>query len=37
MIGILGMYICSAATPPGPSAHGMRGANAAKAALVHLN
>ena len=27
------MYICSAATPPGPGAHGMCGANAADAAL----
>jgi phytoene dehydrogenase-like protein len=30
------MYICSAATPPGPGAHGMCGANAAKLALAHL-
>ena len=35
-IGIPGMYICSAATPPGPGAHGMCGANAAKLALSHL-
>ncbi|MFE2999610.1 phytoene desaturase family protein [Nocardia sp. NPDC059246] len=35
-IGIPGMYICSAATPPGPGAHGMCGANAAEAALAHL-
>ena len=28
-IGMPGMYICSAATPPGPGAHGMCGANAA--------
>jgi phytoene dehydrogenase-like protein len=34
--GVPGMYICSAATPPGPGAHGMCGANAAKAALHHL-
>jgi phytoene dehydrogenase-like protein len=36
-VGIPGMYICSAATPPGPGAHGMCGANAAQAALRHLN
>jgi phytoene dehydrogenase-like protein len=30
------MYICSAATPPGPGAHGMCGANAAQAALHYL-
>lgn len=35
-IGIPGMYICSAATPPGPGAHGMGGANAAAVALAHL-
>lgn len=34
--GIPGMYICSAATPPGPGAHGMCGANAAEAALRRL-
>ncbi len=35
-IGIPGMYICSAATPPGPGAHGMCGANAAGSALAYL-
>lgn len=35
-IGIPGMYICSAATPPGPGAHGMCGANAANAALIEV-
>jgi phytoene dehydrogenase-like protein len=36
-IGVPGMYICSAATPPGPGAHGMCGANAAEVALSELN
>ena len=36
-LGIQGMYICSAATPPGPGAHGMCGANAAADALRHLH
>ena len=35
-IGVPGMYICSAATPPGPGAHGMCGANAADVALSEL-
>lgn len=35
-VGIPGMYICSAATPPGPGAHGMCGANAANRALAQL-
>jgi phytoene dehydrogenase-like protein len=35
-IGLPGMYICSAATPPGPGAHGMCGANAAALALGYL-
>jgi phytoene dehydrogenase-like protein len=35
-IGLPGMYICSAAMPPGPGAHGMCGANAASSALAYL-
>lgn len=35
--GATGIYICSAATPPGPGAHGMCGYNAAKIALAHLD
>ncbi|HWO15873.1 MAG TPA: NAD(P)/FAD-dependent oxidoreductase [Solirubrobacterales bacterium] len=34
--GIPGVFICSAATPPGPGAHGMGGYNAARSALRHL-
>ena len=34
-IGVPGMYICSAATPPGPGAHGMCGADAAELSLSH--
>ena len=34
--GIAGVYICSAATPPGAGAHGMNGYNAARSALGHL-
>jgi phytoene dehydrogenase-like protein len=34
--GIDGVYICSAATPPGAGAHGMNGYNAARSALRHL-
>ena len=34
--GAPGVFICSAATPPGPGAHGMCGANAAEVALAHL-
>jgi phytoene dehydrogenase-like protein len=35
-VGVPGMYICSATTPPGAGAHGMCGANAADAALRRL-
>ncbi|KOV68751.1 phytoene desaturase family protein [Streptomyces sp. MMG1121] len=34
--GIPGVFLCSAATPPGPGAHGLCGAGAAAAALRHL-
>jgi phytoene dehydrogenase-like protein len=34
--GAAGLYMCSAATPPGAGAHGMGGYNAARAALRHL-
>jgi phytoene dehydrogenase-like protein len=34
--GLAGHYICSAATPPGPGAHGMCGAHAASRALRQL-
>ncbi|MEE6167688.1 MULTISPECIES: phytoene desaturase family protein [unclassified Mycolicibacterium] len=36
-VGLPGKYICSAATPPGPGAHGMCGYTAAQAALAELN
>ena len=35
-LGIPGVYLCSAATPPGAGAHGMCGFNAATAALRRL-
>ena len=34
--GIPGVFICSAATPPGPGAHGICGLNAAETALRNL-
>ena len=34
--GVPGMYLCSAATPPGAGAHGMCGYHAANAALQYL-
>ncbi len=34
--GIPGVYVCSAATPPGPGAHGMCGFNAARSVLSEL-
>lgn len=36
-IRLPGMYICSAATPPGPGAHGMCGAHAADSALAYIS
>ena len=35
--GIPGVYICSAATPPGAGAHGMCGYNAALSALRRID
>jgi phytoene dehydrogenase-like protein len=34
--GIPGVFMCSAATPPGGGVHGMNGCNAAKSAVKHL-
>ena len=34
--GIPGVFICSAATPPGAGVHGMNGYNAARVALREL-
>ncbi len=34
--GVPGHFICSAATPPGPAAHGICGAHTAARALKHL-
>ena len=35
-LGVPGLFICSAATPPGGGVHGMGGYNAAQSALRHL-
>jgi phytoene dehydrogenase-like protein len=35
-MGIRGVYICSASTPPGIGVHGMGGHNAARSAIRYL-
>jgi phytoene dehydrogenase-like protein len=36
-LGVPGVYLCSAATPPGAGAHGMCGFNAAQRAITYLH